>query len=251
MYLRIRNTSNLERIAILLSTQAKASNLRMANLNWRACGSSLIHRASQNKSAANRNILRTLLTATSDQDFSMDYFSLAKKIISWLENDLTEHGAGHRSSRVIYDRFDSAFSKATPSMFDWKKILQGAAWFHWSGITPAISKGAAETCYEAVRAARKSGIKISADINYRRNLWNYGKQAIEVMPELIAESDIMIGGLSDFENCMGIQSNDFEEGCRKVQKKFPSVSMIANTNRETIQSTHHKISSKLWNGSSL
>jgi 2-dehydro-3-deoxygluconokinase len=162
-----------------------------------------------------------------------------------------EHGAAHRSSKVIYDRFDSAFANLNPSMFDWEEILTGANWFHWCGITPAISQGTADACYQAIRTARKLGVKISADINYRRNLWQYGKTAMEVMQAMIGESDIVIGGLADFENCMGIQVTDFEEACKKIKKKFPNVLKIANTERESVHSSHNKISSMMWNGKTV
>ncbi len=162
-----------------------------------------------------------------------------------------EHGAGHRSSKIIYDRFGSAFANLNPASFNWPEILKDASWFHWCGITPAISAAAAEACYDAIRAARKLGIKISADINYRRNLWQYGKKAIEIMPQLIAESDIVVGGLPDFENCMAIKSTDFEDACKQIQRKFPTVLKIANTVRESISASHQKISAVLWNGTSL
>lgn len=162
-----------------------------------------------------------------------------------------EHGAAHRSSKVVYDRFGSAFANLTPSMFDWETILKGANWFHWCGITPAISKNAADACYEAIRTARKLGVKISADINYRRNLWQYGKIVLDVMPQMIAESDFVIGGLADFENCMGIQSDSFEDACKKVKQKFPNVLKIANTERESINSSYNEISSVMWDGEML
>ncbi len=162
-----------------------------------------------------------------------------------------EHGAGHRSSKVIYDRFDSAFAKISPSMFNWEEILKGADWFHWCGITPAISQGASDACYEAIRMARKLDIRISADINYRRNLWNYGKKAIDIMPKLIAESNVVIGGLIDFENCIGIQSTNFEDACKKVQKTFSNVQKIANTLRESVSTSHQKMSAELWSDNTL
>jgi len=157
-----------------------------------------------------------------------------------------EHGADFRSSTVVYDRFDSAFAKMNPSDFNWEEILKGAAWFHWSGITPAISEAAAKACANAVHAAKKLGIKISGDINYRRNLWNYGKKAIDVMPSLISACDVVIGGTTDFENCTGIIGDDFIDGCKKLQKHFPNVAMIANTKRESLHTSHQKISGKLW-----
>jgi 2-dehydro-3-deoxygluconokinase len=162
-----------------------------------------------------------------------------------------EHGASVRASKVIYDRADSAFAHITPSMFDWEEILKDAAWFHWSGITPAISQGAADACYDAVRAARKLGVTITGDINYRRNLWQYRKTALDVMPALIQESDIILGGLADFENCLGIRETDFTKACEVIHKKYPSVKKIVTTYRETIDGSHNKFSSAVWNGKAL
>ncbi len=162
-----------------------------------------------------------------------------------------EQGAAQRSSKIVYDRFDSAFANLDPAHFNWDEIFEDASWFHWCGITPAISQQAADACADAVRTARKLGIPISADINYRRNLWQYGKKVIEVMPALIAESDIVIGGLTDFENCIGIRESDFINGCKNVQQLFPSISKIANTERTSIHSTHNKISALLWDGHEL
>ncbi|HNR74424.1 MAG TPA: sugar kinase, partial [Cyclobacteriaceae bacterium] len=82
-----------------------------------------------------------------------------------------ENGAMHRASRIIYDRYDSAFSFVKPGMIDWDAIMQNASWFHWSGITPALSQGAADVCLQAVECARKHNVRVSGDINYRRNLW--------------------------------------------------------------------------------
>lgn len=157
-----------------------------------------------------------------------------------------EHGADYRSSKVIYDRFESAFAKLNPSDFIWEEILTDATWFHWSGITPAISEASARACGDAIKMAKKLGIKISADINYRRNLWNYGKKALDLMPDLISGSDLVIGGTTDFENCVGIRAENFEDGCKKLQKNFPNVTMIANTKRESLHTSHQKIAGKLW-----
>lgn len=162
-----------------------------------------------------------------------------------------ENGAMQRSSRIIYDRFDSAFAHIKPGMIDWSELMKEAHWFHWSGITPAISQGAADVCKEALLAARKQGVTISADINYRRNLWQYGKRAIDIMPSLIELSDIIVGGVTDFENCLGITVSDFEKGCKEVQKKNPAVKKIANTHRESINSSHNRIEGLLWTGKEL
>lgn len=162
-----------------------------------------------------------------------------------------EEGLAHRSSKIIYDRFDSSFANLDPSQYNWEQILEGANWLHWSGITPAVSKQAADACFQAISAAHQLKINVSADINYRRNLWQYGKSPLEVMPNMINMSNVLIGGLVDFENCMGIQATDFESGCLKVQQKFPSISKIANTERISLSASHNKISALLWDGDGL
>jgi 2-dehydro-3-deoxygluconokinase len=162
-----------------------------------------------------------------------------------------ENGAMQRASRIIYDRFDSAFSNITASELDWDVILEGASWFHYTGITPAISQSAADACLDAVKTARKLGITISGDINYRRNLWQYGKTASEVMPGLIAMTDIIIAGEADMENCCEVRDKNFEGACQQMIKKFPAIRKIATTRRETISSSHNKISSILWSGKNL
>ncbi len=92
-----------------------------------------------------------------------------------------EQGNAVRSPKVIYDRYHSAFSELNPADFNWKEILKDAQWFHWSGITPAISQAAADACRDAIHIARKLNIKISADINYRSILWQYGKKPIDIL----------------------------------------------------------------------
>ena len=121
-----------------------------------------------------------------------------------------ENGAIHRASRIVYDRFNSAFAHIKPGMIDWDDILKDVSWFHWTGITPAISQGAADVCHEAIQTARKKGITISGDINYRRNLWQYGKTAREIMPALIESTDVIVAGIADMENCVGISGKTFE-----------------------------------------
>ncbi len=162
-----------------------------------------------------------------------------------------ENGAIHRASRIIYDRFDSAFAHISPGMIDWNDVMKDATWFHWTGITPAISQGAADACYEAIIAARKHNVKISGDINYRRNLWQYGKTAREVMPSLIENTDMIVGGITDFENCLGISDKTYSHACQKVIKAYPNIKKITSTHRESINSSHNRISAMLWNGVEL
>lgn len=162
-----------------------------------------------------------------------------------------ENGAMQRASRIVYDRFDSAFANIKPGMIDWEDIMQQASWFHWSGITPALSQGAADVCLQAIESARKCNVPVSGDINYRRNLWQYGKQPTDVMPALISMCDFVVGGITDFENCLGISGKDFETACKAVIKANPSVKKIAVTERESISSSHNKISAQLFNSKSL
>lgn len=162
-----------------------------------------------------------------------------------------ENGAMQRASRIIYDRFDSAFAHIRPGMIDWDAALHGATWFHWTGITPAISQGAADACMEALSAARKKGIPASGDINYRRNLWQYGKTAAEIMPPLIEQCDVVIAGVTDMENCADVSGDSFEKACENFSRRFKNVKRIATTERASVSSSHNRISAVLWNGELL
>ncbi|AXT57658.1 sugar kinase [Aquimarina sp. AD1] len=157
-----------------------------------------------------------------------------------------ENGVMQRSSKIIYDRFDSSFSKLNPTIFNWDEILKDVDWFHWTGITPAISESAAQLCLDALTSAQKLGITVSGDINYRRNLWQYGKSPLEIMPELISKTNVIVGGLTDFENCLDISANNFEEGCKKVQQKYTTVHTLSNTQREILSASQNKLSAILW-----
>ena len=96
-----------------------------------------------------------------------------------------ETGAVSRASKVIYDRAHSAISEIEKGMIDWEGVLKGADWFHWTGITPAISQGAADVCLEALEVASKLGVTVSCDLNFRKKLWKYGKCAGKVMEKLL------------------------------------------------------------------
>ena len=162
-----------------------------------------------------------------------------------------ENGAMQRASRIIYDRFDSAFSQIQQGEVDWEDILKDASWFHYTGITAAISQGAADVCLEGIQAARKLGVKVSGDINYRRNLWQYGKTPLDIMPDMIALTDVVVAGSTDIENCCGITGKSYEDACEKMQKQYPSVKRIASTYRDSISSSHNKIYGVMWTGRTL
>lgn len=164
-----------------------------------------------------------------------------------------ETGAVARASKVVYDRAHSAISEIEPGMVDWERALGNARWFHWTGITPAISRGAAEACLEAVRTANRMGVTVSCDLNYRKNLWRYGKSAAEVMPELVACSDIVLGNEEDCEKVFGIKPEGFDaaatEGrvdaaafesvCRQMQARFPRARKVVITLRGAINADHN------------
>ena len=176
-----------------------------------------------------------------------------------------ETGAVARGSKVIYDRAHSALSEIRPGMVDWKKALEGADWFHWTGITPAISQGAADACLEAIRAAGELGVKVSCDLNYRKKLWNYGKKAGEVMPALVEGCDLILGNEEDAEKVFGIKPEGFDAEktggeidqasfisvCRQLMDRFPRCRKVAITLRGSINASHNTWGGVLYDGSTL
>lgn len=164
-----------------------------------------------------------------------------------------ETGAVARASKVVYDRAHSAIAEIKPGMIDWEKVLKGADWFHWTGITPALSQGAADACLEAIKVANKLGVTVSCDLNYRKNLWKYGKSAAEIMPVLVEGCDVILGNEEDAEKVFGIkpegfdvaQTNGevnaavFESVCTQLMKKFPRAKKVIITLRGSINANHN------------
>lgn len=159
-----------------------------------------------------------------------------------------EVGAALRPSRIVYDRYESAFARLDPDWFDWGKILADARWFHWTGITPAISETAAIACSEAIRTARRLGIPVSADVNYRRVLWQYGKSAAEVMPALVEGCDIVVCTEGDAADIFGIQTNNFPDMARQMMQRFPNLKRILATRRDTISASHNRLTGLCFDG---
>ena len=126
-----------------------------------------------------------------------------------------EKGASQRPSKVIYDRAGSSISQATKDEFDWDDILEGADWFHFTGITPALGDNVAEICLEAVKAAKKKGITVSCDLNYRNKLWSKEK-AGEVMGELCKYVDVCIANEQDADDVFGIKARNTDVTSGKV-----------------------------------
>lgn len=147
-----------------------------------------------------------------------------------------EAGAGPRGARVVYDRAGSSLATAPPGTFDWPAILDGARWLHVSGITPALSATAAQHTLDACRAARAGGVTVSCDLNHRAALWQYGAAPTDVMPAIVAETDVLIGGREDCGKALGITvagDSGFDSLTAQVRARFPTLSVIALTLRET------------------
>ena len=161
-----------------------------------------------------------------------------------------EPGANQRPSRVTYDRDGAAVAIAKPGSIDWDAVFSDATWFHITGITPALSQSAADLSLEAVRKARKKGVTVSCDFNYRKNLWNYGKTAQEVMSDLVQYVDVGIANEEDCQKSLGIsldvdvESGELDAGkyealCGKVLSQFPEMKMLAITLRESVSASHN------------
>ena len=169
-----------------------------------------------------------------------------------------EMGSAQRGSKVIYDRAGSALATVQPGMVDWKSAFADADWFHWTGITPAISEGAAEVCLEAVQTAKEMGLTVSCDLNYRRKLWKWGKTAGQVMPELVSLCDVAVGNEEDADKVFGIRAPEADVTggkveaeayvyvCNELAKRFPNLTTIAITLRGSLSASHNTWSAILW-----
>jgi 2-dehydro-3-deoxygluconokinase len=173
-----------------------------------------------------------------------------------------ETGAVSRGSKVVYDRAHSAMAEIKPGMVDWEKVFQGAEWFHWTGITPAISQGAADACLEAVKTASAMGITISTDLNYRAKLWQYGGDREAIMTELTSYCDVILGNEEDAEKHFGIHpegldvhkqghevtADAFVSVCKQMMKKFPRAKKVITTLRGSISASHNTWAGVLYDG---
>lgn len=161
-----------------------------------------------------------------------------------------EAGANQRPSKVVYDRDHSAIALAKPGDIHWDSVFHDAGWFHITGITPAISRSAADLALESVRKARENKITISCDLNYRQNLWKWGKPAVEVMRELVNYVDVAIANEEDVQMALGIHAEvdvhsgqldraQYEKLTEKVLSEFSGLKAIAITLRESRSASHN------------
>jgi 2-dehydro-3-deoxygluconokinase len=170
-----------------------------------------------------------------------------------------ENGANQRPSKVVYDREQSAIALAKPGDIDWKSALEGGTWFHITGITPAISQSAADLALESVKAAKEQGLTISCDLNYRKNLWKYGKTSREVMSELFRYVDVGIANEEDCQAALGIhvdvdvhsgslETAQYQKLIETVMGAYPNLRKMAITLRESKSASHNGWSACLHDG---
>ena len=168
-----------------------------------------------------------------------------------------ETGASMRPSKVIYDRAHSSIAEADPSDFDFDKIMEGAQWFHWSGITPAISDKAAELTKLACEAAKRHGVTVSVDLNFRKKLWT-SEKAISVMRPLMQYVDVCIGNEEDAQLCLGFKPDADVEGGKTDAAGYKGIftamakefgfKYVISTLRESFSATHNGWKAMIYNG---
>ena len=168
-----------------------------------------------------------------------------------------ETGASMRPSKVIYDRAHSSISEANPSDFDFDKIFENANWFHWSGITPAISDKSAEILRLALISAKKHGVTVSCDLNFRKKLWT-SEKAISIMRPLMQYVDVCIGNEEDAQLCLGFKpdsdvtggktdASGYKEIFKQMKEEF-GFKYVVSTLRESFSATHNGWKALIYNG---
>jgi len=176
-----------------------------------------------------------------------------------------ETGAVSRGSKVVYDRAHSAMAEIEKGMIDWDAVFENVEWFHWTGITPAISQGAADACLEAVKSAKKNGVTVSTDLNYRAKLWKYGVEPEGIMTELTSYCDIILGNEEDAEKHFGIKpegldittqgehvkAEAFLSVCQQMMEKFPNAKKVITTLRGSISASHNTWAGVLYDGQTM
>ncbi|BDD00940.1 sugar kinase [Persicobacter psychrovividus] len=160
-----------------------------------------------------------------------------------------ENGAVYRGSKVIYDRDHSAMATIEPHTVNWDEVFKDADWFHWTGITPALSASAFNVTKEALKAAKERGITISGDYNFRKNLWNWGVEAEEVMPELMNYCDIMSGIHPDVDVVKEKVSDAlYAEAGQQMMDKYPNCKLVVFTSRGSVSASHNTWAGALYDG---
>ncbi len=173
----------------------------------------------------------------------------------------SEKASSMRTSQVVYDRANSSFCTARPGEIDWKKVFADADWFHWSGIGPSLSESAVEVIDEALAVARQMGLTISSDLNYRKNLWKYGKKAEEVMPALAKQCDVLFGTEEEYNKAFGVKPVSYNATCKadeqidieahtsfckQVMAQAPQCKKMFVALRNVLTANHHVLTGILY-----
>lgn len=224
-------------------------------------------------SLANYGIDASFVSILPDNDLSLACISelrglgVGTKHIKFAGNRMgiyfLESGAVSRAGKVIYDRAGSSFASIKKGDLDWNQILEGVTWFHWTGITPAVSEGAAVVCLEALIEAEKRGITISCDLNYRAKLWRWGKKAHEIMPQLVKYCDVVLGNEEDAEMALNIKpegvdvskghvdADAYKSVSKQIMQNFQKIKKVITTLRSSISASHNNWSGVIWDGEKL
>lgn len=169
-----------------------------------------------------------------------------------------ETGNSVRSGQVIYDRAASSFSEIAPGMINWEEIMKDADWFHWTGITPALSLGAAYACQEAVTKAKEMGLTVSGDLNYRKKLWKYDKKPNQIIPDFISKTDVLVCDVPSCKITADIKVNNtqapyeeqLQECFERLHNTFPNLRASSSLIRDIINHSHHRIRGALYTSGS-
>lgn len=224
-------------------------------------------------SLANYGMQSKFITALPDHDLSraclnelrglgVDVSAVLLKKSGRLGIYFLETGANQRASKVVYDRECSAIAQAKVDDFDFEEALFGCSWLHITGITPALSKSAAELSKRAVSVAKQKGLTVSCDLNYRKNLWNYGESVQEVMSCLVSQSDVIVANEEDIQMSLGICSDvdvtsgelpieAYKQLAQKTMQGYPNLKKIAITLRESKSASHNDWAACLFDGDTL
>ncbi|MAL58715.1 MAG: 2-dehydro-3-deoxygluconokinase [Flavobacteriaceae bacterium] len=170
-----------------------------------------------------------------------------------------ETGAGTRGSKVVYDRAHSSMATIKKGEINWREVFKDANWFHWSGITPAISRDSADICLEAIKLASEMGLTISCDLNYRSKLWKYGKEPKDIMPELLKYSHVILGDLDTAFFMLGKEKTnpnyEITDSLPKLYNQLydycPHLQTVATTLRYSVSASHQKIGGLLFHNNTL
>lgn len=187
---------------------------------------------------------------------SMRQFGIDVSAVNKVDHPLglyfLEVGSVMRSSRIVYNRLQGSFANITPDDVDWKNVLKDCQYFHWTGISPAISRGAYETLRQGLELAQQRGLIVTADPAYRSNLWKYGKKGQEVLYELTNFSNIFIGGVNEINEILGTAYKFDEKGfiaaSKILIKECPTIEKVFDKVRTGVSASWQKVYGRAWTG---